>query len=405
MHMLRDQKGFHFLPLLLILVVAGVVGFVGFTVINKHTNKQYGGSSEPAPSEQGPNYKALSECGSDPMLTVAPMDLSKLDSISPLGGIAPPEHTQPTDHMYFMFKYERPASERYDVVAPGNIVVTSIGYGGEVENGKYKNTDYAIDFSPCKGLSFRLSHINTLEGVLKGEVGLDGKGAGCNESSPVAGKVKLNCGKNVDISIKAGELIGKVGATYVAALDVWAHKTGYKNPKMITPEYSYSFDSVCPVDYYTPAIQAKMYALVKRTAEPRCGEIGQDKKDTLQGGWYSHKDPEEARTDWNSHLTLAHNSGNPGVGVLAVAGKIAQPYVYNFTPKHAGTINREPSETKAGTVYCYQHEGNRRFSNGTMAGEGKTLFKLIDNHTTQVEYKTGLCSADEALSKPTTYYR
>jgi len=398
-----NQKG-HVLPVLLVIFIVAIVG-VGLYVINKNTNKGTSNNShEPAPSDQGPNYKALAACGTGPMLTVAPMDLSKLDSISPLGGITPPEHTQPTDHMYFMFKYDH-GDERYDVVAPGDIVVTSLGYGGEIENGQYKNTDFSIDFSPCKGLSFRLSHINTLQGVLKSEIGLDGKGADCNESTPVEGKIKLSCGKNVDITIKAGEVIGRVGDPYVAAMDVWAHKTGYVNPNMTTPAYSYSADSVCPADYYTPEIQAQIYALVKRTAEPRCGEIGQDKKDTLQGGWYSIKDPEKARSDWNSHLTLAHDNGNPNIGVLAVAGKIADPFTYNFTPKHTGTINREPGETTAGTVYCYQHEGSKRFSNGTMAGDGKTLFKLIDNHTAQVEYKTGSCTTDEALSNPTTYYR
>lgn len=401
----KSQRRFRISIVIALVIILGVAGFIVFRVFEANTNKAGIISHDPAPSDQGPNYKALSQCGNDPVFTVPPMDLSKLDAIIPLGSINPPEHTQPTDHMYFMFKYERLASERYDVVAPGDIVVTSIGYGGEVENGQYKNTDFAIDFSPCRGLNFRLSHINTLEGVLKNEVGLDGKGADCQSGTPVEGKTKLNCGKKVDIALKTGELMGKVGANYVAAMDVWAWKTGYVNPNMITPAYSYSAESVCPVDYYTSEVQAKIYALVGRTAEPRCGEVGQDKKDTLQGSWYSQKDPEKARTDWNSHLTLAHDNVDPSIGVLAVAGKIAEPFTVKFTPKHTGTINREPSEALAGTIYCYQHEGDKRFQNGTMAGEGKTLFRLIDNHTAEIEYKTGACNVAETLDYPTTYYR
>lgn len=401
--MKTNEKGFHLLPILLLIAVVAIIGVVVWRISN---SPQQPGKANIPGSEAGPAYKALPECGNEPILTTLPIDLNALDYIAPLGAINPPEHTLPTDHMYFMYKYERPDTERYNLVAPAKSVVTSLSYSGEIENGQYKNTDFSIALSPCRGMSFRLSHVNTLEGALQGEIGMDGKGAECNRSTPVEGKEKLHCMKQVDIKVEAGEVIGKVGAKYVAAWDFWAFKEGYVNPAMITPAYHQDANSVCPIDYFTPELKDQLYALVKRAGEPRCGEIGQDKKDALQGSWFAHKKHREAQTDWNSHFTLAHHSLDSAVGVLAVAGKISQqPLSYNFTPRHEGVVNREPAETVAGTLYCYQHDNNTYFTNGTAPGTGKVLLRLVDNHTMQAEHKTGNCGADERFSNPTTYYR
>jgi hypothetical protein len=402
--MLKNQKGFHILPVLIILVAA-VMGYAGFRVIQKATDDSTTNSNMPAPQDQGPNYKALAECGSGPVLKRSPIDLSVIDTISPLGSINPPEHTVPTDHNYFMYPYERDTSKRYNIVAPADGVITSLGFSGGIENGQPKNTDYSVIFSPCRGLSFRFSHVNALAGKIKDEIGPKGEGADCHTDKPTTEREIMTCGKTTDIAISEGDVLGKVGAPYVAAWDFWAHKEGYVNPGITTPAYRYDTDAVCGLDYFVDAVRAQMYAKVKRKGEPKCGEIGQDKKDTLQGTWFAHKDPEQARTDWNSHLTLGHTSDDAGKGILAVAGKIADPMSYTFNPTHEGAMNVEPSETATGKVYCYQHDGNRRFSNGTYAGEGKVLFKLIDNKTMQAEHKSGSCGSNESLSSPTTYYR
>jgi len=402
----KAQDGFHLIPVLLLILVISIVGYAGYRVIEKATSSDSSTSSNiPDPRDQGPNYKALPKCGDGPVLTKSPIDLSVLDTISPLGSINPPEHTIPTDHMYFMYRYERDQNERYDIVAPADAVVTSFGFSGEVDNGQTKNADYSITLSPCRGLSFRFSHVNSLEGKLKGEIGPKGENANCHTDKPTTARAIMTCGKTADIPISVGDVMGQVGANYVAAWDFWAHKEGYKNPGITTPAYRYDTDAVCGLDYFVDDIKTQMYALVKRVGEPKCGEIGQDKKDTLQGSWFAHKDPEKARTDWNSHLTLGHDSGDANFGILAVAGKIADPFTYRFSPTHTGGTNREPGETTIGTLYCYQHDGNRRFDNGTFAGEGKVLLKLTDNKTMQAEHKNGSCSVNESFSNPTTYYR
>jgi hypothetical protein len=403
-HKRLGQKGFHHVMLMLALVVIAVVGFAAFRVITNKKNPSNSSSNIPPPDDQGPNYKALPACGEGSVLTKSPMDLSKIDTISPLGSINPPEHTIPTDHNYFMYHYERP-DEQYDMVAPANAVITSFGYSGGIENGTPVNADYTIILSPCRGLSFRFSHINSLEGKIKDEIGPKGENADCHTNKPTTQREIINCGKTVDISISAGELMGKVGKKYVAAWDFWASKEGYVNPGITTPAYRYDADIVCGLDYFVEPIKSQIYALVKRKGEPKCGDVGQDKKDTLQGSWFAHKDPEKARTDWNSHLTLGIDSGDTGKRILAVAGKITNPASYLFTPRNDGVINRDPAQTAAGTIYCYQHDGDRRFSNGTFAGEGKVLLKLTDNHTMQAEHKSGTCSSAETLSNPTTYYR
>lgn len=391
------------LTILLVLSIV-IAGIISGLIIWKLTDSPRTHSNMPAPIDQGPNYKALATCGSGPVLTHLPIDLAAIDFISPLGSINPPEHTIPTDHNYFMFRYDH-GDQRYDIVAPANAVITSFGFSGEVENGQSKNADYSIILSPCRGLSFRFSHVNSLEGKLKDEIGPNGEKADCRTDKPTTQRAIMTCGKKVDIPINAGEVMGRVGAPYVAAWDFWAHKENYVNPGIVGVDYRYDTDAVCGLDYFTDELKAQLYAKVRRIGEPKCGDVGQDKADTLQGSWFAHKDPEKARTDWNSHFTLAHSSDDANKGVLAVAGKIADPFLYAFNPTHTGTINREPSETTAGTVYCYQHDGDRRFENGSMAGEGKVLLKLIDNHQMQAEHKSGTCATNETFSNPTTYYR
>lgn len=389
--MLKNQKGFHLPFILLVILVMAVAGFAGFMVVKKNSGTK--------------NQRTLAKCTDQPMLSVTPIAMEHLDYIAPLGGINPPDHTIPTDHMYLMFRYERPDAERYDVRAPGEVVATTVTYGAEIADGKAQNGDYGVDFAPCDGLSYRFSHINTLEGKLQNLIGANGEGADCRRDKPREGLELLYCTRNVDIKLAPGDVMGKVGSKHVAAMDLWTYKTDYKNPRFTSPEYHTAASAVCPLDYFDEASRTAMYAKVKRAAEPRCGQIGQDKQDTLQGSWFSIKDPQKAQTDWSSHLTLAHDSMDPNLGILAVAGKITDPGVYDFAPAH-GTINREPGETEKGIVYCYQAKsaGTTSFTPFT-PGKGKILLKLIDNKTMQAEHKQGNCSVTESLDRPTTYYR
>ena len=389
--MLKNQKGFHLVPISLAIVVLGVIGLVGFKVFDKQDNA-------PRHDKRGPNYQALQACGKEPLNTL-PMDLSRLEGIAPLGGVDPPDHTLPTDHMYIMYPYGDMSQK--EIHAPADIVVTTVSYGDVHENGIQKHGDYRLDFYPCSELKLIFGHIDKLSDKISAQIGTPENpiGAQCDTSRQGASEIR-NCTWDIDIAIPAGELIGTADGW-----DIWATLEGHRDPKVTSPAYYHNVDAVCPLDYFTSSIKAQLYTYLKTQSGPKCGEAYHDKANTLQGGWFGHKDPQKAKTDWSSHFSLTHHSVETGMGQVAVAGTIADQFMYRFTPKHSGTVNREPSETTAGTLYCYQHEGNPRFPNGRMAGSGKILLKLKDNHTMQIEHKEGVCLDNESFTKPTTYYR
>lgn len=387
----KNQQGFHALFLVVAIVVIGVIAFAGFKVFNQDQDT-------PSNDQRGANYQALQSCGSEPLNTM-PMELSKLEQIAPLGNVDPPDHTLPTDHMYMMYPYG--ATDQNPIYAPADIVITALSYGDVLENGVQKHGDYRVDFYACSELKIIFGHIDTLSDKITSQIGTPQNpvGAECNSSTQGNSEIK-NCSWNVDITLSAGELLGTSDGW-----DLWAALEGYTSPNVISPDYYHNVDAVCPLDYFTSDLRSQLYSLVKRQVAPKCGEAYQDKANTLQGGWFGHKDPNQAKTDWSSHLSLTHNSVETDVGQLAVAGKIAEQFMYRFTPKHEGTTNREPSETTTNVIYCYQHEGPQRMPNGRIAGTGKVLLQLTDNHTMQVEHQAGSCTASESFIQPSTYYR
>lgn len=388
----KNQNGFHLSAVLLAILVFGIIGFAGYKVFsgNKLRDQQ-------AVEQRGPVYQTLESCSEQP-LTHLPADLDRLDGIAPLGNVDTPDHTLPTDHMYMMYPYGDTAQK--EVYAPADIVITNVSYGRQIFEGVERSSDYRLDFYPCPELKIIYGHIDTLSDTILAVIGTpESPGDGQCHTTTQANSVNTSCSWQIDLKIGAGAVLGTADGW-----DLWATYDG-SNGQVISSEYYHNVDAVCPLDYWTEPLQTQLYAVVTRTAEPRCGEAYVDKAGTLQGGWFAHKDPEKARSDWASHFSLTHNSVETGVGQVAVAGTIADHFMYRFTPKHNGTINIEPSETKAGVIYCYQHEGNRRFPNGRMAGSGKVLLELRDDHQMRLEYKPGTCSRSEAFTNPNTYYR
>ena len=386
--MFKNKKGLRLAAILLAVVVLAIVGFVAFKIFSK--------DNQPPTDNRGVSYQGLPACGMQPLIAL-PADISKLEQIAPLGNVDPPDHTLPTDHMYMMYPYGDATQK--ELYAPADIVITSVSYSREIFNGTDRGGDYRIDFYPCSELRLIYGHVDVLSEKIMSAIGTPeapGKGQ-CNNSKQTTSEI-TNCIWDVDIKLSAGELLGTSNGW-----DLWATYEGSKGG-VLSPEYYHNVDAVCPLDYWTSDLQTQLYSKVSRTAEPRCGEAYQDIRGTLQGGWFAHKSPNQAKTDWSSHFSLTHHSVS-NIGQLAESGIIADQFMYNFTPKTVGTINVEPSQTKFGTLYCYQHEGSQRFPNGRMAGSGKVLLRLVDDHTMQIEKKEGACSTNEVFSKPVTYYR
>lgn len=400
--MQKNKRGFaHLLLVLLLVVVVGIIGFVGWYLAMRERNRYS------VPGGSGPNYSGLAACSSTPPFSTLPTTLADYDQIIPLGNVNVPDHTQPTDHLYSAFKHlggTNGTVTNPELLSPGKVVVTNITNSGEKKDGVQISNDYAITFTPCKGMSFLFGHVQTLSGKVADAVKGGSWDGPCDRRTPAAGEETFYCSKNTDLLLEPGELIGKVGGKpTIGAFDFGARKEGYKDPGFVDSNFSPTVNAVCPLDYFDSATQTKLYTLVKRTTEPRCGTIGQDKANTAQGGWYGTNDKQRALQDWNGQLALVHNNIDPSIGLLGVGGKISQPAKVAFKPRHSGTTNREPSETTAGTVYCYQDEG--LLENNSNPASGTYLIELVDNNTLKVAYQASSCGTSANLSNPTLFYR
>ncbi len=403
----RNQNGFHHLGILVI-VVLFIIGFVGFAVYKKgpgtNTNSSTSGANSSTTTGSGPNYSALPKCSNQPPFNTLPTTLADYEQITPLGNVNVPDHTQPTDHLYFEFKRTNNMPTNPSLFAPGKIVVTTIENSGEKINGTQLTDDYALFFTPCKGMSFTFGHVQSLAGKLADSIANGKWDSECQIGHQAAGIETHYCTKKTDILLSAGDLIGKVGGkAQIGAFDLNAYKTGYVDKGYIDTRFVPSPNAVCALDYFDSTTKAQLYAIIKRTVEPRCGSVGQDKANTLQGGWYNSNNPQEAMQNWNGHLSIVHDNYDPSIGLIGVGGTISDPSKLSFAPRHTGSINREPGETSAGIVYCYQDE--KLLTNNSNTATGKYLFKLTDNTSMQAEHKDGTCNTTEELSNPTSFYR
>jgi hypothetical protein len=81
----------------------------------------------------------------------------------------------------------------------------------------------------------------------------------------------------------------------------------------------------------------------------------QDVPNTAQGRWFFDNSLQD-----DPHLALAHDNGDPRIGVISAGTSIPSLPVgaRNFTPVTTGRINVDfPLVTANGQIYCYQNFG------------------------------------------------
>ncbi|MBI5355482.1 MAG: hypothetical protein HZB68_03430 [Candidatus Aenigmarchaeota archaeon] len=340
-------------------------------------------------------------CGNE-TFTVPPLEKGTYDYIDPLGHLNPPDHTIPTDHIYFMLKRDLPleggrgTSIAASVKSPGEVVIYSISESSYLKDGKKINSDYSIEFSLCKEVKGKFGHVSELSVALKN---LIKEGGNCNEY-PIGsvGDTARMCRSDIKYSAKAGEVIGTAGGKVSAALDMWVFDSRIPNPAFANPQRYHAIYAVCPISYFSKEATEKLNYLGSyagpRTIEPQCGEINQDKKGTLQGNWF-YGDAVDGPDGWPKSLALVHDNSNPIMGVVSVGGVISKPGTWHFTPAHSGEVNREFGEvTPSETVYCYESEkSTERF-----------LIQLVDETALKIEKQDGKCGLN-AFVDPKTYER
>lgn len=315
------------------------------------------------------------------LFTVAPVNLNSIYEISPLGSIGPPGHTFPTEHTYWHISATGETTAMVDLYAPGNVYITEV-----VSTPEPEITDYTIRFALCKDIHGYYNHVKGISEELKSVL----YGIECEKwQSP-----DNSCSKKLsNYHVKAGTVIGKVGHIQ-GNFDVGALDYGVTNKFANQARYkSRTPNIVCPFEYFTPEIKSQIYAKVRRTAEPRCGEVMQDIAGTLQGNWFYGEDA-TAETQWEKQLAFVHDPGDPGKATISIAGIISEPLEWIFGPKSAGLVDREFSQVKAdGNTYCYN------------LASGRIVLRMTSATELEIEKQSGSCSTTFELKSPKTYNR
>jgi|GEM_PF-1586718 len=373
-------------------------------------------ASKPAASASdasyGATYKALPECVSgQTYFDRLPAEVTALGSIIPLGNVSVPDHTIPTDHMYFILKRSSAGVEGKTipstVVSPGKIVVTGFSRTSESKSGKQITDDFAITFSACKGIEFYLGHVKTITNTkLNALTSTEGK---CTTTTPATNTEVKTCIYATDLVLEANEMIGGIGSDTLGGFDFGAFsfkdKLAFANQGIHPPKTAYG---LCPLDYFSATAKQQAYSIIgttekTRTVQPLCGLIMQDKVGTIQGNWYlGDTSKQETYSNWDNHLSIVHDNVDPTIGVFAIAGQVTTPKVVKFRPLASGTKNREPSTVNAdGIAYCYESElalDANRYTTGSV------LVQLVNEKQIKLEWRGTDCTSTNTFTSAAKEY-
>lgn len=343
-------------------------------------------------------------CPKEPLKT-SPMRLGDFTNILPLGNFNPPDHTIPTDHIYFSLADDGSGIIPVkNVYAPADITITNITATTYYQDTTKIAEDYSIMFSVCNQLTGRFGHVSSLTAAIKSKLT---KWDRCQTYavSSVGNKVK-SCSKQIKLTVKNGVKIGTVGGKISHALDLWAYDTrvniraSFANPLRYTN--TGIFSTTCPVSYFTAAVQKKLVPMLggqtaARTKSPRCGTFAPDKLGTLRGNWF-YGNAKDEPNGWKKELSLAYDNRDGITGVISIGGVVTTAGIYSFTPLKTGLINRSfETVTPGDTLYCYQSESN--------SVNSQFIIQLVDAKTLKIERQDGPCVAPFAFTKPILYKR
>jgi hypothetical protein len=353
--------------ILIMLIIGGTSGFFVYYFLFRQTN--------------------LSVICVDSPFTSYPVEMDRLDSITPLGNLNPPGHTFPTDHMYFNCD-RLTYPDGFEIYAPGNLTITRLS---KVEYDPPQvgiSEDYSIEFTVCNKIWGRFGHVNNLSSNLLNEIDDFGEEYGDEVYEwEVAGRDYTSYNKRVTLKVTSGLLLGRAG--YMGGYDFWL-KDERVNLFWVNSEWTQEFqNTVCPLDYFTDTIKNDLYAKVagwggQPTDPPEYGgKIDFDIANTAQGIWL--RDGWTTRREDNG-LSLVYSNFNASKGAISVGYALDSSWdsqVYLFNPQNNGFMNRNFSQvTNDGNIYYYYCEG---FEYGT-GYDQVVLLKMIGNRALYIQY-------------------
>lgn len=263
-----------------------------------------GGGASSAPSN---GTSALSAPAGPLVFRVSPIDQGAIRWITPLGNLNPPDHTLPTDHIYFYFAApnagEQPLARRTAFFAPADGVVTTV-FGGIGSESKV-----FVQASPT--VQYYLDHLIPDIALARGT------------------------------ALAAGQRLGTTGSAYGIDLGVINDQVtlSFVNPARYIPD---TLHADGPLKYFAEPLRGQLYARVQRLGPELDGKIDLDVAGRLAGNWFGE-------TIAAAQMAFAYDTYNPSQVRIAVANAFVTGGV--FAIADADPLPRDVSAASGAVRY------------------------------------------------------
>jgi hypothetical protein len=340
-------------------------------------------------------------------LSKLPMDESDFSVVIPYG-LMVGGHVTPIDHQYFAPADYMSKRDVYEVYAMADATITEIG-----ERTNDRGTEYRLVFAITCNYFYYYDLVTSLTSEIK-KVYDDAN----------SGQFK----KAINIKVKAGELIGRIGGQTLdfAVWDTTKPLKGFIFPEHYKAE-NWKLYTADPLDYYTNELKTKVLARSPRTAEPVSGKIDYDVDGKLIGNWfeegtnwYGGKTNGNGGEYWGGHLSFAPDHYDPTYFIISIGDFEGQPKQFTTianTPDPA-SVSVDTGLVKFELVqWGYTDaEGTPWFGNSVIEGpkakpqtsvQGCALVQMKDTKSIQFEsFPKQSCSAVAGFTgKVKTYTR
>jgi hypothetical protein len=316
------------------------------------------GTSNPAAPTQPAQEPALAQTL---VFSQSPIDVAAIEFVVPLGNLNPPDHTLPTDHVYFYHRLRNPAAPVYDVVAPA---------GGLVREARRGNDD-VVRVQVTASATYYLGH------------------------------VKLDPSIQQGLPIAAGQKLGTT-STLSYGLDVglvnYDRTLSFVNPARYGDD-TRNADSA--LRFFAEPVRSALYAKVDRRGGDLDGRIDFDVAGRLAGNWFLDGLPVGESTILGAgpkQLAFVRDVAEPDAVRISIGGTLAMEGVFAVPASLPDPANVGPG---SGRVAYPLYIGTP----GSGPAAGLLVVEMIDAETIRAEAFAGSQQSDAAFTPAAQVYR
>lgn len=240
----------------------------------------------------------------DIVFTASPLRFDDLTYIAPLGGLNPPGHTIPNDHIGFYYVDRCPCDlSPRPVFAPaaGTVRVIRRGSDDGIEVGQPPDAP-----DSHKQPWYYMGHV-----ILRPEI---------QEGS----------------HLEAGQEIGTT-SPHAFGVDLGVVDQRVQNRFVVRERYNdKALYGDKPLRRFTEPLKTQLYARVRRAGPDKDGVFDYDIAGRLVGGWFHESLPRDVSSTspegWGRTLAFVYSAWDPAVPHVSVGGTITQPAVWWIDP-------------------------------------------------------------------------